>query len=161
MHIELNREAGADVSRISCQVTEVPPETSKRKRTDTEWMEWHANALAPRILMPRKPFKQKADELIALHMKNSGTDRLSDVLPVVISELHDFFQVSILSARIRMIDVGYSEAVGALDFVDGQYIPAHSFKAGALGENQTFTVPMKDGLIEYTRNPALRAVIDI
>jgi hypothetical protein len=110
--------------------------------------------------MPRKPFKQKADELIALYKKNYGTDRLTDVLPDVIDELHNFFGVSILSARIRLMDVGYSEAVGALEFVDGQYVPTHSFKAGALGEKQTFTVPMKEGLYEYAINPDFRAVID-
>jgi len=126
-HVELKRAAGADVSRISCQVTEVPPETKKRKRTDTECMEWHANTLAPRILMPRKTFKQKADELIALYKKSNGTDRLSDVLAAVIVDLSDFFQVSILSARIRLMDVGYAEAIGTLEFVDGQYVPTHSF----------------------------------
>ena len=129
-HIELKRAAGADVSRISCQVTEVPPETKKRKRTDTEWMEWHANALAPRVLMPRKPFKQKADELIAWHKRNSGSDKLSDILPAVIVELSDFFEVSILSAKIRIMDVGYPEAAGVYEYVDGQYVPTHSFKTG-------------------------------
>ena len=44
-------------------------ESDESKRSDTEWMEWHANALAPRILMPRKPFKDKAAELIAEHKK--------------------------------------------------------------------------------------------
>ena len=110
--------------------------------------------------MPRKPFKEKADELIAWHKRNSGTDRLSDILTAVIVELSDFFEVSVLSARIRLMDVGYSEAVGALEYVDGQYIPTHSFRAGSLGEKQTFTVPMKEGLIQYAVNPAFRAVID-
>ena len=151
-HIEIKRAAGDSVSRISCQVTEAPAESKHRKRTDTEWMEWHANALAPRILMPLKPFKQKADELIDWHISNSGAERISDVLPAVIVELSEFFEVSILSARIRLMDVGYSEAVGALDFVDGQYVPTHSFKAGTLSEKQTFTVPMKDGLIQAAFN---------
>ena len=158
-HIELKRAAGNDVSRIACQVTEVPPETNKRKRTDLEWMEWHANALAPRILMPRKPFKQKVDELIAWYKQSNGTDRLADILPAVIVELSDFFEVSVLSARIRLMDIGYAEAVGVLEYVDGQYVPSHSFKAGVLGDNQTFTVPMKDGLIESTANPALADVL--
>jgi hypothetical protein len=159
-HIELKRAAGDHASRISCQVTEMPPETKKRKRNDTEWMEWHANALAPRILMPRQPFKEKAEELISWHMKNSGTERLSDILPAVIMELSQFFEVSILSIRIRLMDVGYSEAVGALEYVDGQYVPTHSFASGAIGERQTFTVPMKEGLIQYAANPAFKAVID-
>jgi len=158
-HIELKRAGGGDVSSISCQVSETPRETKNRKRTDTEWMEWHANALAPRILMPHKPFKQKADELIAWYKKNNGTNRLSEILPAVIIELSEFFEVSILSARIRMMDVGYVEAVGALEWVDGQYVQPHSFKAGTLSEKQTFTVPMKDGLIQSWVNPAFRTAI--
>ena len=158
-HIELKRAGGGDVSRIACQVTEVPPDTDKRKRTDLEWMEWHANALAPRILMPKRPFKQKADELIVWYKQQNGKDRLADVLPAVIRDLSDFFEVSVMSARIRMMDVGFAEAVGAMEYVDGQYVPTHSFRQGALGENQTFTIPMKEGLIESAANPVLADVI--
>jgi len=159
-HIELKRAAGRDVSRIACQVAEVPPETKNRKRTDTEWVEWHANALAPRILMPRKPFKQKADELIAWHKGNNRTNKLSDVIGAVITELSDFFGVSLLSAKIRMVDIGYTEAIGAFEYVDGQYKPVHAFKAGAISEKQTFTIPVKEGLAQYTANTVFRAVID-
>ena len=158
-HIELKRATGAVVSRISCQVTEVPQDTKTHKRTDTEWMEWHANALAPRILMPRKQFKQKADELIAFYKRNNGTDRLSDVLSAVIFELSDFFEVSVLSAKIRMMDVGFAEAVGALEWVDGQYVPTHSFKPGTLNEKSTYAIPMYDGLIESAFNPAFSEVL--
>ena len=159
-HIELKRAAGADVSRISCQVTEMPKESKNRKRSDTEWMEWHANALAPRILMPRKMFVQKAEELIAWYRKNNGTDKLSDILAGVIVELSDFFGGSILSARIRMMDIGYSEVVGVLEYNDGQYLPSRSHKAGTITENQRFAVPMKEGLIQYAINPTFKAIID-
>ena len=152
-HIELKRAAGVHVSRISCQVTEVPPETDRHKRTHTEWMEWHANALAPRILMPRNPFKQKAEEIIAWYKKNNGTDRLSDVLPAVIGELSDFFEVSMLSAKIRLMDIGYSEAVGAMEWVDGRYIANYGFNT-EVGEKVTFAVPMKDGIYQSVAKPA-------
>lgn len=152
-YIELKRATGADVSRISCQVTEVPPVTKSHKRTDLEWLEWHANALAPRILMPRKQFKQKADELIALYKRNTGVDKIVDVLPSVILELSDFFEVSILSARIRLMDVGFSEAAGVMEYVDGQYVTTHTFKADSLNEKATFTIPMREGIVESAHNP--------
>jgi hypothetical protein len=158
-YIELKRHFNENVSRIACQVAESPPETGSRKRTDLEWMEWHANAIAPRILMPRKPFKEKADEFIAWHKQNNSMSRLAEILPAVIAELSIFFEVSIQSARIRLLDIGYSEAIGVMEYVDGQYVPPHSFKAGALGEKQTFTVPMKDGLLQSAINPAFAAVL--
>lgn len=60
-----NREARA----ISCQVREgAKPE---KNRTPLDWMEWQANALAPRILMPEKQTRVKIDELIAKHQKHN------------------------------------------------------------------------------------------
>jgi hypothetical protein len=57
------------------------------------------------------------------------------------------------------LDIGYTEAIGAMEYVDGQYVPPHSFKAGALGDKQTFTVPMKDGLIQSAINPDFAAAL--
>ena len=158
-YIELKRHFNENVSRIACQVTEAPLDKS-RKRTDTEWMEWHSNAIAPRILMPRAMFKQKADELIAWHMNNQQTNNLSDVIVAVIVELQEFFDVSVQSAKIRMIDIGYTEAIGVLEYVDGQYAPSHAFAPGAISDKQTYTVPMKEGLYQYAVNPAFKKVID-
>jgi len=157
-YFELERTLGADISRISCQVTDVP--ITENTRTDTEWMEWHANTLAPRILMPYAMFKQKADALIAWHKNEMNAVKTSDVIAAVIFDLADFFEVSTQSAKIRMLDVGYTEAIGVLEYTDGQYNAAHSFKPGALEKDQTFTVPMKEGLIQYAANLDFRELID-
>jgi len=158
-HIELERSLGADVSRISCQVAE-PSSSDENKRSQTEWMEWHANALAPRILMPQKPFKQKAEELLAWYRENGDSNKTADIMTAVICELSEFFEVSIQSAKIRMIDIGYTEAIGVLEYVDGGYSPSHSFKDGAIGKDQTYTIPMKEGLFQYAINSEFRQIID-
>jgi len=158
-HIELERSLGADVSRISCQVAE-PSSSDENRRSQTEWMEWHANALAPRILMPRKPFKQKADELVAWYKLNGGLRKTADIMTVVICDLSDFFEVSVQSAKIRMIDIGYTEAIGVLEYVDGGYAPSHSYSHGAIGKDQTYTIPMKEGLFQYAVNLEFRQIID-
>ena len=31
--------------------------------TDNDWMEWHANSIAPRLLMPRKTTREIVNEL--------------------------------------------------------------------------------------------------
>ena len=46
-----------------------------------------------------------------------------------------------------------------MEYVDGQYVPSHTFKTGALGDKQTFTVPMKEGLIQSAINPSFAAVL--
>jgi len=158
-HIELERALGANVSRISCQVSETQS-CNEEKRSQTEWMEWHANALAPRILMPRAPFKQKAEALIAWHKTVGGLHKTTDIMTAVICDLSDFFEVSLQSAKIRMIDIGYTEAIGVLEYVDGGYAPSHGFKEGAVSKDQTFTIPMKEGLYLYAVNPEFRQIID-
>lgn len=40
----------------------------------------------------------------------------------VVYELSDFFNVSKLSAKIRLIDLGYNEAIGVLTYVDDRYV---------------------------------------
>jgi len=157
-YFELERAYSGNISRISCQVSDVPNE--ENTRSETEWMEWHANALAPRILMPYTTFKQKAEELIAWHKGERQTIKTSDIIATVIYELADFFEVSALSTKIRMIDIGYTEAVGVLEYVDDKYITSHAFKDGALGKNQTYTIPMKDGLYQYAVNTDFRKLID-
>jgi DNA-binding XRE family transcriptional regulator len=147
-----------DVRMIRCQATEKA--TDEGKRLDAEWMEWHANALAPRIQMPRKPFKQKAAELIALLKKSRQTDNAVEIMPMVIMELSDFFGVSIQAAKIRMIDVGYTEAIGMFEYVDDHRVPAHAFTIGSIGKNQTYSVPVADSIIEYAFNNDFRRMMD-
>jgi DNA-binding Xre family transcriptional regulator len=155
---ELERLYNRNVSRIRCKVAEST--TDERKRSDTEWMEWHANALAPRILMPRRMFKRKADEIISRHQRENGTGRLGDVIATVILDLSEFFGVSVQAAKIRMIDVGYIEAIGAHEYVDDRYVSPYSFAGGAIGKNQTFSVPAVDGLVQYAFNDDFRQLID-
>ena len=157
--LELERLYNADVRMIRCQVSG-KEHTDEEKRSDTDWMEWHANALAPRILMPRKPYKDKAEELIAWYGHDLRTDNIADVLPGVIAELADYFGVSKQAAKIRMIDVGYTEAVGVFEYVDNRYVPHHSFGDSIIGSKQTFSVPVVDSVIQYAVNPDFQRIMD-
>ena len=155
---ELEYLYNESVRMIRCQVAE--KETDDKSRSATEWMEWHANALAPRILMPYKSFKQKAAALITQYKREFGTSDTADIISMVIEDLHDFFGVSIQAAKIRMIDIGYTEAIGIFEYVDDRYIPAHSFESGAIGKGQTYTVPSIDSLVQYAFNIDLRRILD-
>jgi Zn-dependent peptidase ImmA (M78 family) len=75
------------------------------------FMEWQANALTPRIMMPRQMFLKKAYERFTYHLSNGVV--FLDALEPVIDDLAAFFGVSRLAAKIRMIDVDYKEAIGA------------------------------------------------
>ncbi|MFQ3550200.1 MAG: ImmA/IrrE family metallo-endopeptidase [Armatimonadota bacterium] len=129
---------------ILCNITE----TTKPKQgwSPYEIMEWQANALAPRILMPAKQTKEKIEELIEKNKKVLNTTRKTDILESVIYELADFFGVSKLAAKIRMIDLGYHEVEGIYLFVDNHYVTSYISEQNALKNNQTYTIEVQDAL---------------
>lgn len=155
---ELEKLYNKEARSISCQVQEgIRPE---RNRTPLDWMEWQANALAPRILMPIRQARQKIEELIEKNKRVLQTENMADIMESVVFELSDFFEVSKQAAKIRMIDLGYTEAIGVFTYVDDHYISNYAFERSALKNNQTFTIGMQDALVEYALNPDFRQLID-
>lgn len=155
---ELERLYNKELTHIRCQV--VGGIKSDSIRTATDWMEWQSNSLAPRIQMPFAPFKLKADALIKEYQKELHTNELIDVMEPVIDALATFFCVSRCAAKIRMVDVGYEEAMGVFIHINGHYVKPHAFKKGSLAKNQTFSISMRDALFESSVNPTLRATLE-
>jgi len=109
-------------------------------------IEWQANALAPRIQMPKRMFQKKADAVLARLMAERQANSVLDVIVEAIGQMAEFFEVSRLAAKIRMVELGYNEARGALIYVDGQYVRPYTCKPGFLKEHQTFSIGFKDVL---------------
>lgn len=158
MFFELEHLYNKDAHSISCKVNEGTKQDDKRSPLD--WMEWQANALAPRILMPAAPTRAKIDELIATAKQNLQTEKTSEIVESVVLALSDFFVVSKVAAKIRMIDLGYPEAAGVCNYVDGHYVSSYSFEKDALKKGQTFTIGAQDALAEYAMNPDFRKTVD-
>ena len=150
---ELERLYNENLTKIKCKVVGGIKDGDKDA---TGWMEWQANALAPRIQMPLSSFKTKAFEVIKGFKRELGTSETIDVIQPAIDELATFFCVSRLAAKIRMIDSGYEEAMGAFTYIDGKYVRPHRFKKGALKRNQTFSIGAEDAAIQSLINPELR-----
>lgn len=146
---ELERLYNSSANRIKCQVV---GGIKNGERSSTDWMEWQANSLAPRIQMPLSSFKTQAFKVIKQFKKELGTSETIDVIQPAIEELATFFCVSRLAAKIRMIDAGYEEAAGAFLYIDGSYVKPHSFKKGILEKNQTFSIPAVDAAIQSITN---------
>lgn len=154
---ELERLYNNNVSKIKCQVVGGIKDST---RDATDWMEWQANALAPRIQMPISTFKTKAFELIKQYKAEMGTSEVIDVMEPVIDALASFFCVSRLAAKIRMIDVGYEEAMGTFTYIDGHYVKPHRFKKGTIQKNQTFSIGAVDAVIESIMNLQLKSIME-
>lgn len=132
-----------DASLVRCKVT---GGIEGKSDDGTRWMEWQANALASKIQMPLQQFKRKAGEYVRKYRKIYGTWELCEIMPYVIDELAQFFVVSRMAAKIRMVDAGYEEASGAFTWIDGEYVKPYAYAKGSLKPNQTYSLSMKDAV---------------
>lgn len=107
-------------------------------------MEWQANTLARCIQMPRALFRRKAEEAWARHDMKVITPNRVEEMPGVIDDLAGFFGVSRQAAKLRMLEVGFESVAGVYVYVDGRYLRPHSWRASALGRDETFSIPAED-----------------
>lgn len=150
----LEKLYNADASNISCEV--VGGAASFVARSATELMEKQANQLTLRIQMPAEPFKVKAKEYIARFMREANAKHPNEVMEQVITALETDFGVSRQAAKIRLVELGFDEAIGTYTYLDGHYVKPHSFRKGSLKINQTFSISAQDAAVECFVNPELR-----
>ncbi|MCD7716051.1 MAG: hypothetical protein LUI39_06340 [Lachnospiraceae bacterium] len=110
-----NAEDSEELYPIMCRQSETyyePPEGKKTKANEVKWLEWQAHRLAPRILMPKSTFRQKAMELLEEQRDSASCDEL-------IESLSQFFVVSRSSAKYRLLEVGMESTISQLpDYTD-------------------------------------------
>ena len=94
---------------IACRCpTEQKSEEKKSLWADEDWMEWQANGIAPKILMPKDMFCIKANENEHLKKFTPKDSEYSHIhLQKAVEDLADFFKVSKQSATIRLKELGY------------------------------------------------------
>jgi Zn-dependent peptidase ImmA (M78 family)/transcriptional regulator with XRE-family HTH domain len=80
---------------------------SDDKWTDNEWLEWHANAIGARILMPKETLPAKIDEIKAAMPPELLADK-TEFFITLIDELAAFYGTSRLTAKYRLKDMGYT-----------------------------------------------------
>ena len=154
---KLEQLFNTDASYISCEV--VGDADSRISIKSTKYMEKQANQLAPRIQMPKEPFTVKAKEYIAYFMKQTDARHTVDVMEMVIGALERDFGVSRQAVKIRLVELGYEEAIGTFNYVDGHYVKPHGFRKGSIKINQTFTLSAQDAAIQRFVNLELREKI--
>ena len=154
----LEKLYNANASNISCEV--VGGAASAVAKSATELMEKQANQLTPRIQMPAEPFKVKAKEYIGRFMREANAAHPNEVMEEVITALETDFAVSRQAAKIRLVELGFDEAIGSYTYLDGHYVKPHSFRKGTLKVNQTFSISAQDAAIERFLNPELRKLTE-
>ena len=91
----------------------------KTKENEVRWLEWQAHRLAPRVLMPKNSFKNKAIELIEQYSSLGDNTILS--CDTLINDLSEFFITSRSSVKYRLIEVGLEKIISEFDDYDIVY----------------------------------------
>lgn len=114
----------------------------QEKNNQIALMERQARALAPRILMPKKQFLIKFNE-ISEELDKATNLSLIKKWHKIIVKLSKFFGVSYQSVKYRLRDLNKHRADGVFNFIDGKYIKEFTFKENYLKEYQTFVLDRK------------------
>ncbi len=126
-----------------------------------KWLEWQANTLAPKILMPRKMAIKKFNEFLSNVNIDSDTEIFSKNtrFEKAIIQFCDFFGVSKTCAKIRLIELGYSQAKGISNFINGKPLDTFYFKDNVLKANQSFVIDEKNAAKLIEHNEDLRNLV--
>lgn len=111
---------------------------------ETDWMEWQVHSLAPKIMMPKDMTQQFLKAKFAELKATRQIKSMIDIIEDLIKATANYFGVTIIAAQKRLVEFGIEEARGAFNYIDGRYVPAHSWQKGFLGVDQTFSIGLKD-----------------
>ena len=116
-----NKKAAEKLYPIMCRQSETryePTQGKQTKENEVRWLEWQAHRLAPRVLMPKNSFKEKAEEIL-----ESSQDLFCSAL---IKQLSDFFIVSLESVKYRLKEVGLLDDISNLPDYEDVYANINS-----------------------------------
>lgn len=154
---ELQRLLTGNCNHISCEIVDtyegIPDDAPALK-----WMEWQANQLAPRILMPAKMTEKiYSSALRDIHTSKPLT-RFAEVMEEAVGYTAQYFGVSFIAAKLRLMDLGYDVVQGTYVYNDGKYMPPFYFAKGTLEKNQTYIVDEKSVMLQIFISDELRAL---
>lgn len=146
-------EGGAN--HISCEMVEgdyngIGPEESALK-----WMEWQANQLAPRILMPEKTTRRVFNQYLQDIHTTYPNRRYAEVLQETVGKVANYFSVSLLSAKLRLFELGFEEVEGTFVYCDGMMLPPYAFRKDVLDKQHSFVVDEQNLLLSIATNAKL------
>lgn len=135
-----------------------PVELKEDARSPIEWMEWQANVGSQCLRVPRTLLRERAEKKLS-GMQNSQ-EHMGSKLETVGKILAKEFGVYNYQLRNRMIQVGYPQAKGSLNYVGDGYIVPFAFDLRECHGSQNFVITPKEMLEEYLRNESFRKLID-
>lgn len=123
-----------------------------------KWMEWQANALAPRILMPAEMTKLKFEQIKAEEVIK-GEKNFALIYQRTIDRLAAFFDVTVTSVKIRLLELGFDYLKGIHDYIDNKPTKPYLYNASKIKPEQSFSAGFVDAVVSSTFNMQLREAL--
>ncbi len=120
--------------------------------TPIDRVERQTSQLTARLRMPQECTRQKILECLE---KYHGLSRM-EAMNRTIHDLSWIFNVSYETAKYRMVELGYPEARGIMNFIDGRYVDDYT----AEDDGRRYAVTLEQLDREYQRNPKLRQLAE-
>ena len=130
--------------RYSVELEKGSADSVTQISTTEEADEKEVHSLAPKLMMPKAMTQQFLKTKFVELKKNRQVSSIIDIIEDLIKATAKYFGVTIIAAQKRLAEFGIEEARGAFNYVDGRYVPAHSWQKGFLGVDQTFSIGLKD-----------------
>ena len=140
--------------------TEGKGKTNLNKWSDLDWMEWQANGIAPRILMPTQQTQKVVERVCNWYYPYLSRYSEEVINRIIVGTVASCFGVSFQMAKIRMLDLGYKAYEGVMPYVNDSYINSYHFKPISKSDNQTFSISKEDVIRQYSTNKDFRDVLD-
>lgn len=134
-----------EITSITCSTVEEDIVYPKVNSEDYKWMEWQANALAPRILMPTNTILEMFKNVYPSCLNNAQGNKLL-ALERTIDQLSRFFEVSKTSVKIRLLQLGVNNIAGINVYTNGEKISSHKTSNYKTNYNETFSLAFVDAV---------------
>lgn len=121
--------------------------------TPIDRVERQASQITARLRMPQEYTRQKILECLKKYQVLGRMDAMNRT----IHELSWTFNVSYDTAKYRMVELGYPEARGIMNFIDGRYVDDY---AAEEKDRRRYAVTLEQLEREYQRNPKLRQLAE-
>ena len=128
---------------------------------DLKWMERQANSLAPKILAPKDlATKRFSDILIANDFYNDKSSfTKGEIFETSLRQFAQEFNLTRLGAKIRLIELGFTQAIGIGNYIDDELIKPFYFKDGKLKKGESYVIDNFSFALQSTVNKDLREKI--
>lgn len=137
---------------IDCKDARTPKSLNTYYKKAFDIMEYQANTLAAKILLPKDMFLKKYEMICSEVDHDYPNHNRQNKLDVVIGKLALFFKVSYTVVKYRLIELGYSSAAGVNNYINNVKVPNIRIHDGGLAENESYIISFDNLLDEIKSN---------